>query len=707
MVDLQRKILDLWQEQAGRYILWLPLFLALGAGWYLILDHEPYMWVTLPFLLCALVTSGLFWNRLTIRIPAIVILIVAIGFAAGQVRTHTVAAPVIPSALEFKSIEAVLDEKSRKKEGFKLTLRNPIIEELEPENTPTYINVSIRSLPDNIGIGDRIRFTATLYPPPRAAYSGGFDFERYFYFKQIGAMGFALPDSVTVVSSAQSSVGDKGIEALRFAITERIRSSIGEPEGAIAAAFITGDTRGIPDELMDAMRDAGVYHLLAVSGMNLVIVSGILFFLFRAVIALIPPLAIRIHPNKWAAGFALLGTYFYLLIAGSPVSAERAFVMIFLVLFAVMLDRAVTPMRSLMLAAFLILLIQPESLLNASFHLSFAATIGLIAWYEMTHAELKKRADESGWHWKVRFYMEGVLLTSFVAWVCTTPFVMYHFQQIAIYSLPANLICVPLVSILVMPALVIALFLMPLGLHSLPLLLVGWSLRMMSELAVWFSQLPDAVRWVPPMQDWGILVATFGLLWLALWNGKVRWLGMIPVAISMISLMGFTPPQIIVSEGGRQAMFYWQGRWVLARGKSGMQIDQWKEWVGADTLVPVKEAVGLCDRAGCFVPYEGFPVSLVFSGHIQNEECRDAALVLFPLFDGHCSDTSFINREVFTKNGTAAIWISNGNYRVQYSNTYLSQRPWHTSSWEKYKTPAAPEEEASPESPSGAVPPPR
>ncbi len=707
-MDLQRKMLEWTGAQAGRFVLWLPVFLAFGIAIYFLLPVEPNRWSMVPFIACGCTVLALFWRVMALRIAAMLVLLVAAGFLAAQIRTHAVYAPTLSETQEMVMIQGVIEEKSRTQKGFKLILQPISIDTLSKAQLPKWVQLSIRDLPQEVGVGDAVAMKATLYPPGKPAYPGGFDFQRYFYFKQIGGMGFALPNSVGRLDANVVPTDPPLIEALRFRITEAIRSAMSEPQGAVAAAFITGDTRGIPDALMDAMRASGIYHLLAVSGMNLVIVSGILFLMFRGLMALVPWIALRLHPNKWAAAFALLGSYFYLLIAGSPVSAERAFVMVCLVLGAVMLDRTVTPMRSLMLAATLILLIAPESLLNASFHLSFAATMGLVAWYEITHEELKKRADESGWHWRVRFYLEGVLLTSFIAWVCTMPFIMYHFQQLSSYSLPANMIAVPIVSVVVMPALVIALFLMPFGLHGLPLWVADICLRQIAHMAQWFASLPDAVLRVPPMQDWGILLAAAGLLWLCIWQGRIRWAGVLPILACVLAMRGFTPPQVLIAEGGKQVIFHWQDQWIQARGRSGMQVEQWQEWLGAAKLVPAKEAKTMCDRAGCFIPYPHHPVSIVFSGQIRDEECREASLVIFPLFNGTCANTPYLGRDAIDGKGAVAIWVSVSGYQVRYADESLSDRPWHRiSSPERYKIPVAPEAEADLDLPSGAAHPPQ
>ena len=676
MRQLQSKIQSIWDAEASRRILWLPLWLAVGIGVYFLLPSEPDVWVFIaPAGICF--AASIILRKIHYKSLIFIIFLILLGAGGATFRTMVADAPVLSEPLKNADVIGRVAEKSVTEKGFKLLLAVETISGLEAKDAPRYASVSLRGMPVEPAIGDRVSVRATLYPPPRPAYPGGFDFQRYFYFKQVGAMGFGLPNTLKIEASASDESTFMGwIEKLRYSLTQRIKSSIREPYGVIAAAFITGDTKGIPTQTLEIMRISGVYHLLAVSGMNLVIVSGILFFLARALLAAIPWVAIRLHTKKWAAGFALIGTYFYLLIAGSPVSAERAYVMVVLILSAIILDRQVTPMRSLMLAAIVILLVQPESLLNASFHLSFCATLGLIAWFELTQDEYKKRDDESRWHWKIRFYLEAVLLSSFVAWVSTMPFIMYHFQQISVFSLPANMLCVPLISVVTMPALIAALLLMPLGLEGLPMKLVEWTLVWMVDIASWFSSQPAALKSTPPITDMGIILIALGMLWCSIWLKPWRSLGLVLCLLGLLTMFQFKQPDILLGEEGRQVAFRHHDSWVLAKGQKGMQVEQWKEWLGLKEFVMRKNAIGVCDRTGCNLISPEFSVSVVLQRAILQEECLEAGLVIALLPRAFCKDSPVINSDDLTRRGAAAIWLTEGGYDIRFVTNSAYKRPW-------------------------------
>jgi competence protein ComEC len=172
------------------------------------------------------------------------------------------------------------------------------------------------------------------------------------------------------------------IDALRAVVNERVRTALPNETGAIAVALITGDRGGIPQEVTEAMRDAGLAYVLAISGLHMVIMAGPVFWLVRALLAAVPGLALRFPIKKWAATIALLAATFYLLLSGASVPTLRAWIMMSIFLIAVLLDRPAITMRNVALAALAILIVAPESLFEPSFEMSFAAVIGLVALYD-------------------------------------------------------------------------------------------------------------------------------------------------------------------------------------------------------------------------------------------------------------------------------------------------------------------------------------
>jgi competence protein ComEC len=145
-------------------------------------------------------------------------------------------------------------------------------------------------------------------------------------------------------------------------VAERIRSARPGTKGAVAAALMTGDRGGIPEAVTGKLRDAGLAHLLAISGLHAGLVAGILFFAVRGILALWESAALRYPIKKCAAMGAMAGAFGYLLLTGATVSTQCAFIMIAIFLLAVMVDRAAITMRPVAWAATVILLFTPKSL---------------------------------------------------------------------------------------------------------------------------------------------------------------------------------------------------------------------------------------------------------------------------------------------------------------------------------------------------------
>ncbi len=178
------------------------------------------------------------------------------------------------------------------------------------------------------------------------------------------------------------------VDRLRNDLTARIVAVIGGASGAVAAALVTGKRGLIPEDVNEALRAAGVYHVVSISGLHMVLAAGMIFWLLRAFGALFPPVALRWPVKKLAAAVAILAGCAYNLFAGAEIATQRALVMTVALFGALLIDRTPLSMRNLAFAAIVILALEPESALGPSFQMSFAAVAALIALYERTGAAI-------------------------------------------------------------------------------------------------------------------------------------------------------------------------------------------------------------------------------------------------------------------------------------------------------------------------------
>jgi competence protein ComEC len=416
------------------------------------------------------------------------------------------------------------------------------------------------------------------------------------------------------------------VENLRGAITARIRSALPGSVGGIAGALITGTRGGLAEDDEAALRDAGLAHVLAIAGLHMALVGGGLFWLIRAVLAAFPTLVLNYPIKKWAAGAALIASGFYLVISGMGPASVRAFTMLAMVMIAVMVDRPALSMRSLGLAAAALLMLRPESIIEPGFQMSFAAVAGLIAVAEWE--QTRQRAHPRG---AVYRYAHGIFMTSLVGSVATMPFALFHFERAAHYAALGNLLAMPVMGFWVMPAAALSVVLMPFGWDGPALHLLGQGIEVMLGIGRTVSGLPGAVSLAPALPLSALLAISFGGLWLAIWRGRVRWLGLAPMLLGVVVAVLARPPDMLVASDART---------IAVRGSDGLlhflrkPKDKYaaREWLRRDgDGRDIADAVGLpgltCDGLGCVVKGR-FLIAASLRPEALAEDCQRAVILV-------------------------------------------------------------------------------
>lgn len=625
-----------------RWILWLPVALGAGVFCYFALAEELPAATSPALVAIASLAVALSARHYRLLVAVIALATAALGFAVAQWRTHDVAAPVIAQELRHRTVVGDIATVEPRDNRFRLTLDVASIEGLDTVDLPARVRLSVSSGQyDGVRPGQTVAVRATLRPPPGPAIPGGFDFRRIAWYRQLGGVGFATGPIVLVPVPA---AGERGlmtyiadrIQTARLAITERVAAALPGVPGAVAAALMVGERGAIPADVRTAMQQSGLAHLLAISGLHVGLVAGFVFFALRASLAAWPRVALRYPVKKWAALAALAASAAYLVLAGATVPTQRAFIMTALVLLAVMIDRRGISMRLVAWAATLVLLIRPEALLSVSFQMSFAAVVALVAVYETVGDRLRRGLGERGLVYRMGVYLVSVLLTTGVATLATAPFAVFHFNQIAAYSVLANLVAIPVAAFWVMPLIVVALVLMPFGLDSAVMPALGFGVEIIVAIASAVSSLPGANLNIaaPPAAGLGLVV--IGGLWLCLWRTRWRLAGLIPAVAGLATILTVEPPDILISDDGRLVGLLATGNVLLvSQPRAGRFVrDQWLRRTGASTWRAFPspeegEVAGLrCDRVGCIFEKGGRTVALVADARALAEDCRTADILL-------------------------------------------------------------------------------
>ena len=463
-----------WAAQeltAGRLLPWFAVAYGAGVVLYFTAEREPALWAAITVAALCGLGAVLLRRQIVPHVMALGVFGIALGFTVATLKTSLIGHPVLHFPASGVTVTGFVELREESRHTDRFVLRVDRLDGARLEDQPRRVRLSVKR-----GMapapGSFVEVKASLEPPLQPLEPGSYDFARDLFFQGIGASGFVRGAvKVLAAPAAQGPLqrADAFVQSLRDAIDARIRAVVPGDDGAIAAMLINGRRDAIAPNVYDALFISGIGHVLSISGYHMAVVAGLIFFLVRAFFALIPGLADRAPIKKWAAFAALVVTGFYLVLSGNQVATQRSFIMIGVVLVGVLCDRPTLTMRTLTIAALVVLLFAPESIVHPSFQMSFAATLALIAGYERGAIKLRSGADTSlgarATLWGVNEII-GLTVASLLAGFATTPYAAFHFHRIAPYGVLTNLLAMPIVSAWVMPMGILGILTMPLGLDA-------------------------------------------------------------------------------------------------------------------------------------------------------------------------------------------------------------------------------------------------
>ncbi len=549
------RIKELFLDEYERWVLWLPIFMCFGILIYnLEIVNPPNNLVlisTIILFICFILFRLKGYLALSVAVCPVIALLA--GYSASEYEVQRSKIEILSEPIEEVMVYGWIESISKLEKGHRLIIKPNYIKGIAKESLPPLIRVKSNANEIPFQIGDKVGFRANLFPLPKPYFPDGYDFGKQLYFEGIGATGYTIskifPDKYQTEKPEQNSL-KQAIEKLRNYMNIAIYKNLPPPYGALAAAMITGDQSAIPDDTIEAMRASGISHLLSISGVHIGLVAMIVFWWFRTIISLIPYIALRYNTKKIATFAAIMVTGFYTLISGLQIPAVRSFIMVCVVMTAILINRKAVSLRSVGLAVMVILLFEPHALFSASFHLSFAATICLVAYYE--YLEGRHAFVESTTLGKAISYVKISFMTSLIAGLATMPLVIYHFNQIQTYSIISNMAVSLPTSIIVMPSVILTLFGFAIGLEGYFLKLLEFGLWMINQVAVFTASLPSASIFIATPSKIAIALTALSIFWMICWKGKIRYLAMIPLMFAVPNIFIAKPPLII--SNGKVAM---------------------------------------------------------------------------------------------------------------------------------------------------------
>jgi competence protein ComEC len=541
------------------------------------------------FLLPQLPSSALLWPvavtcmLLVLAIPASrVLLLPLLGACWMLLQAHVGLQARLPHALEGEDLPLAirvvgLPERNERQQRFEARVLDA------PAEAATLIGARLRlsrfgSEDLDLQPGEHWQVVARLKRPRGTLNAGGFDYERFALEQGIAATGY-LRDSATTRKLREAG----GVDLLRLRLSEDLAATLDMPASRFLRGLAVGDRRGLDGADWERLRATGLSHLLAISGLHIGLLAGFGVLLGRAFYRLWPRLGLHLPRPQGMALAAIPFAAGYAALAGFGLPVQRSLLMIGCVLLALLWRRALLPAQGLALAAVAIVVVDPLALLGASFWLSFLG----VAWLLLC----LPAASSAGGVGRSLLMAQGVLSLGLL------PLTVWFFGQASLSGALANLLAVPLVSLVVVPLTLLGTLLLPWPLLAKPLLvLAGLAMEGLWRVAGWLEDVPGSQLFLPEPSLLAVLLAVLAAGWLLLPRGVP---GKPLAVLLLLPLLVPTLPRMAHGELAVDVIDVGQGLAVLLRTRDhAMLYDSGPAFAGGLDLgeaavVPALRATGV------------------------------------------------------------------------------------------------------------------
>ena len=631
-------MLEELRRQTDRLILWAPVAFAVGIFCYFHLLHEPSEAVVWGLIVLATICAagGVIFHGRDHVLPMVVCAAVALsllGFSAAALQTRALQTPLLLSKMPAVTVEGVVESiEAGKRSGFRVTIGQVTLERMPRAGLPPQrVRVNSRHVRD-IQPGDAVRVRVTLMPPSEPVLPHGFDFQKKSYFDRLGAVGYTLGSFEHVGDREKQTAFSLKVAHLRQLIVQRVNAYLPTEQAGLVNALLTGQKKAVPETMQEDLRHSGLAHLLAISGLHVGMVAGLVFFVVRLVLACIPAVALNYPIKKIAAICAVITVLFYMFLAGATIPTQRAFLMTALVLLAIMLDRTALTLRLVALVALGIMVVNPVSVTGVSFQLSFAAVTALIAFYDgIGRRLLHGGGRRMSFLRKVTVYLSGVVLTSLIAGLATAPFALYYFNQFPVFNVLSNLVAIPVMAFWVMPSALVSLFCMPFSAEEAALQLMASGVDVVLSIAAYISNLPNAVVALATPPVWLFAMIAMAFIVLCLWSGRLRWVALLVLVTGVTVPLWYDPHQVqirVTRDASSVAVLMPDKSLLLSGPRPERYVwSQWLEDWGLDEDHPAEDWP-LCDGYGCGLTVAGRRIVHTHHPLSHQDDCRHADLLI-------------------------------------------------------------------------------
>lgn len=569
------------EEKAyGVFFSFLTLYTMIGVVLYFSLTFTLSFADIFASLAIALVCLIYLYRYFVIRLILWPIIFINVGCLAAHIEDWRYSTKMLGGTIGANFTVQLMAPPEFKHSRYKLlvAIKKPVLNFL-----PKLVTLSVRKLPRILVTGDIIRGYAKLYSISGPIRPDSYDFAFYNYFKSIGATGYFLSKISYVGHNENVAWLDKirvKLQNIRNVINDNIKAEQDNEEGAIASALITGERSGISEETNANLRKAGLAHILAISGLHMSIVTGLVFVAIRYFFSCFMLICCYFPIKKWAAFCSIITAAFYFAISGGSPSAQRSFVMVEIIFLAILFDKKAITLRNLLLAIWVTIIIYPHQILDPSFQMSFAAAAALISLYKTVQYDFIANLKTN----KIRYFIAGSLqkiftaltntaMASFIAGTASGIFAIYHFGNFAPYAMFSNVMAGCVITILVMPFALISVLAMPFHWQAKPLFILIKTIIIVKKIAFFVAHLtPDfSIKF---MDSVSFAILSLGFCLLIILRSKLRVLGIITISIGALHYYSNKLPIAVISENGKMALL---GNALYTKHASKFILNDWQK----------------------------------------------------------------------------------------------------------------------------------
>ncbi len=446
------------------------------------------------------------------------ILFFSMGFCWALIRAHCILQQSLPVELEqqdliVEGVVASIPEDRDRYQRFIFDIHELISDSGQRQALPLRVRLGWYDKQADIEPGQVWRLNVRLKRAYGFMNPGGFDYEAWLLRKGIRALGYVKPDDKHELITSRAGYH---MQRLRYHLAQEIEDYTRHDAYGLILALSLGDRSRLDTNQRKLLNRSGTGHLIAISGLHLGLVAGLVFILMQRLWSFSPGLTFYISAPAFASATSFLAAFVYAMLAGFALPTQRALIMLGVLLLAVAMRRPLQGHRIIAVALLLVLLIDPFALIAPDFWLSFMAVL-FISYL------LSGRYNSTG---KLRKWFLLQLGLS----VALLPLLIVWFNQLPLYSVLANIIAIPLIGLVVVPVLLVAMF----GLLFMPVLstVLYKLVAMLSRFFWWLLEmldgLPSSLIYVSAPDASILLLALAGACILLMPRGLPgRWLGLV------------------------------------------------------------------------------------------------------------------------------------------------------------------------------------